>query len=228
MKQTVITQSYIKWAMVILVVVLAGCQAVTAPIANVQGSGTIISETRPINGFSQIEIYMGADLTLTQGDTENLTIEADDNLMPYILTSVRNGTLVIEHPANTNLESATPIQVRVGFRSLRDISVFGRSAITADDLQLNALSITFNGSGSTRLTGRVDQQEISIRGRADLFNFDLTGREIQLEISGTGRAEVNATERLDVTVAGMGIVHYRGDPVVTRNVSGTATIEHQS
>lgn len=221
-------KSLIMRAIVILVVALSGCQTVTVPIANVQGSGTIISEVRSISGFDRIEIYMGADLALRQGDAESLTIAADDNLMPYILSSVRNGALVIEHPANTNLESATPIQLWVAFGSLTGISIFGRSAITADDLQLDKLSIIFNGSGSTRLTGRVDQQDITIRGRADLFNFDLNSRAVELEISGTGRVEVNAAEQLDVTVAGMGIIHYRGDPVVTRNISGTATIEHQS
>ena len=51
----------------------------------------MITASRSVSGFSSIQVNLGAELVLTQGNGESLNIEADDNLMPYILTDVHNG-----------------------------------------------------------------------------------------------------------------------------------------
>ncbi len=207
-----------------LLILLAACQTTEVPIETVAGSGAVITEARAVVGFSGVQINMGADLVLTQGDTENLEIEADNNLMPYILTEVRGNVLVIETPDNVNLAPSQPIQVRMAFEELNAINVFGRSNITADDLNLEALELHFEGSGSTRLTGQVARQTIFIRGQATLNNMELDTAHTRVEISGSGTVEVNASDTLDVRIAGMGFVYYTGSPQITKDISGSATI----
>jgi hypothetical protein len=212
-----------KWMMVLLMM-LAACQIVENPFEIVEGSGAVITEERAVTGFSRVQINMGADLVLTQDDTESLSIQADDNLMPYILTDVRGGALVIETPDNVSLDPSQPIQVRVGFAELSEINIFGRSNVTADDLNLETLALHFAGSGSAQLTGQVANQTLTIRGQATLNNLELDTAHTRVEISGSGTVEVNASDTLDVTIAGMGFVYYAGSPQITQSISGSGTI----
>ncbi len=208
-----------------LTVLLAACGTNnTVNIQTIDGSGTIVTGERDVSGFSSIQINLGADLSLTSSDSESLSIEADDNLMDYIKAEVRNGMLVISTPDNTSLKPSQPIQLHVSFKELTTIEVNGSSAITGDDLNLDVLTVSFSGSGSTRLAGTVNNQTITIRGQATINNFDLSSQHVTIDISGSGILEVSAADTLNVTVAGMGTIRYKGDPTITRNISGTATI----
>jgi hypothetical protein len=210
----------------VMFVLLAACQN-TIILTLQQGSGSITTQERPISHFSAVQINLGADLVLTQGDTESLSIEADENLMQYIQTEVLNGKLIVSKPNDVSLAPSRPIRLSVGFTTLDTIEVFGASAITADHLDLDKLTLSFNGSGSTYLVGRVETQAISIRGQATLRNFDLMSRDVSVDIKGTGTVEVSASDTLNVTVEGMGNIRYSGSPQITQNISGTGTISQK-
>lgn len=212
----------------ILMLTVTACGTTIQPtLEGTRGSGTIISTQRDVDNFSTIQIYMGADLILTQSTTESLIIEADDNVMQYIETRIENGRLIVSKPDHINLDPSQTIHLNVSFNTLHEIEIFGSSNIKAGDLDLDALAISFSGSGSTRLTGKVNEQTITIRGQATIKNFDLTSRHVVIDISGNGTIEVNAEEMLDVTVAGMGTIRYTGNPTVIENVNGTANFVQQ-
>lgn len=211
-----------------ITLLLTACgTTINSNVETIRGSGNVITVERVVGNFTSIQVSMGADLVLTQGNGEALTLEADDNLMEYIQTDVQNGRLIITTPNNTSITTSQTVRVYVTFDTLQAIEIFGSSNITAENLNLDALTITFSGSGSTWLTGTVNEQTINIWGQATINNFDLTSRNVTVDISGNGTINVNATDTLDVTVAGMGDVHYTGSPTVTENVSGSANITQQ-
>ena len=212
---------------VLSILLLAACSTVQSNIQTIQGSGNVVTTERSVGDFTSIQVDMGADIVLTQGDSESLTIEAEDNLLPYIQTNIRNGRLVVLTPNNISLNLNQPLRLHITFNTLREIAIFGSSNITGDNLNLDALTITFSGSGSTWLTGTVNEQTINIRGQATINNFDLTSRNVTVDISGNGTINVNATDTLNVTVAGQGDIHYTGNPTITENVSGQANIAQQ-
>ncbi len=65
-----------------------------------RGSGIMATETREVSGYDAIEIEGYGNLIITQGETESLEIEAEDNILPHITTKVRNGTLHIRYDDN--------------------------------------------------------------------------------------------------------------------------------
>lgn len=212
-----------------LALMLAACDGLNnSTINSIEGSGNITTKVRTVSDFSRIQINLGADLVLTQGESESLTVEADDNLMQYIETKVEGGKLIVTTPDNTSLSPSQSIQLSVSFEELTNININGSSNITAEGLDLDELAISFSGSGSTKLSGSVDEQDITIRGMATIHNYDLTCDEVTIDISGSGTIEVTAEDTLDVTVAGMGSVHYAGSPTITQDVSGSATIAQRS
>jgi hypothetical protein len=48
----------------------------------------------------------------------------------------------------------------------------------------------------------------------------LSARKGVVRLAGAGAAEINAAEELDVTIDGMGVVRYRGNPRITKQISG--------
>lgn len=211
-----------------IALLVVGCTTINATTQSIQGSGTIVTVERVVGDFTSIQVNMGADLILTQGNSESLRIEADDNLIEHIKTDFRNGRLLITTPQNINLEPSAVIRVHVTFDALREIEILGRSNITGENLNLRALTLNFSGSGSTRLSGTVDEQTIIIRGLATINNADLASRDVTIDISGNGIISVNGEDNLNIIVAGSGDIHYTGNPVITRNISGTANIVRQT
>ena len=208
-----------------VLVALTACQTIfNTTVEAIRGSGKVVTASRSVSGFSSIQVNLGAELVLSQGNGESLNLEADDNLMPYILTDVHNGKLIVSTPNNTSLTPSSVIRLNVGFKTLSDIEIFGSSDISAKNLDLDTLTINFSGSGSTHLAGQVDTQNITIQGQATLRNFDLASRNVTANISGNGTVEVNAIDTLGITVAGMANIRYTGSPNITQNILGTASI----
>ena len=56
--------------------VIAGCSVVT-------GSGQVGSETPPVSGFTGVSLTDVGEGIVEQGESESLTIEADDNVLPF-------------------------------------------------------------------------------------------------------------------------------------------------
>lgn len=210
--------------LVSIIPILAACGQTISTTETIEGSGNVTASDREVTSFSQIQINLGADLTLTQGNDVSLQIEADDNLMSYIKTEVRNGRLIVSTPDNVSIRPSQTIQLQIGFETLSEIEILGSSAIHAEELDLNTLAVTFNGSGSTRLSGRVDNQTITIRGMATINNFDLISQQVNIDVAGNGTIEVHADETLDVVVAGMGNIFYTGDATVTQDISGAGSV----
>lgn len=210
--------------MVVLVVALSGC---TWMIEGVRGSRTVVRETREVSGFSEIRIEMGADATLVQGDGESLVIEADDNLMQHIETRVEGDRLIVSSTLRWRMAPSRPVHLTIGFDTLSAIEVRGNSDITGANLDLDELTLSFAGNGSTDLQGRVDRQIIRVAGNAKIHNFDLISRAAEVDILGNGEVEVTAKETLSIQVSGNGKVTYAGDPQLTQRVLGSATIERR-
>lgn len=71
------------WPVVVAVLVAAG-----AGCAVVRGSGNVVTEQRQVSGFNCIDLSGSGKLIIAQGSSEGLTIEAEDNIIGRIETSV--------------------------------------------------------------------------------------------------------------------------------------------
>ena len=78
----------------LIVFVSTACTVPFAPRL-VRGSGDVIVEERDVSDFEEILVTGAGRVIVTQGGSESLSIETDDNLMQYIETEVRGNTLEI-------------------------------------------------------------------------------------------------------------------------------------
>lgn len=50
---------------------------------SVKGSGVIKTETRNVSGFNRISVAIPGKVDVVQGNTESVSVESDDNIVPF-------------------------------------------------------------------------------------------------------------------------------------------------
>jgi hypothetical protein len=229
--------------------VAASAQVLAAPWSwggeQVQGSGRIVKQVRQVGNFSGLSLGLPGHLELRIGNTEGVTIEADDNLLPLVETVVENGTLKIRSTRrNLNLESKS-IRIVVQARSIERLALGGSGSIDADTLRGRKLDIDLGGSGSIKLkgvesdtlavslggsgdlkagAGTTGKLTVSIGGSGDVDLGRVQARSASVTIAGSGEATVWPRNELSATIAGSGDVNYYGDPQISKTSVGSGGV----
>lgn len=209
----------------------------------VEGNGQISKETRNISSFDQIEVSGGFTVILTQGLTENVEIEADENLFDLITTEVRGGVLDISSKENikgsrdvkiyVEVKDLTRVQLSgaVDLRSGNDLT-FDRLAINGSGassldltLQVTSLEAELSGANDITLVGKAKDFYAKLSGASDLKSFDFEVNNAEIKVTGAGDARVSASETLKVNISGAGSVTYKGDPRIEQNISGAGSLK---
>ena len=83
-----------------------------------------------------------------------------------------------------------------------------------------------SGSGEIYLTGTdtVETQSIEISGSGSVEAINLPVRKSTIDMSGSGDSKVYVLETLDVEISGSGEVIYKGNPIISQQVSGSGGI----
>ena len=240
----------------VLIVIFAVTSACIVPFSPrlIEGSGNIIVEDRKVSGFDNILVYGAGKVIVSQGNSESLSVETDDNLMKYIKTEVKGNTLEIGFTDSTlfssrrggaaldpsdgfifrvsvidlegiSVSGAAKFEVEKLKTDQLDISLSGAGDVTVDDLNATRLDVDISGAGDIELTGKVEVQNVVLSGFGRYQASDMESQEAAVTISGAGGAEVWVTETLDVTISGAGDVKYYGSPTVNPEISGVGRIQ---
>ena len=214
------------------------------PWRTVRGSGSVVEVTREVSGFTGVSLRGVGHLTIEQGETEGLRIEAEDNVTPYLETQVEGTTLVIATRSGVRLRPTRPIVFRVTLQELATLEISGSGEAEADGIEADDLSITVSGSGNASLpnlesdslrvsisgsgnvetSGRVQEQKLTISGSGEYRARDLESVQATVRVSGSGSATLRVSDSLDATVSGSGSVRYVGIPAVESRVTGSGSV----
>ena len=162
----------------------------------VTGSGKIVTETRDVSGFTSITLNGIGDVYVTQGQSASLTIEAEDNLVPYFETVVQGSTLTIgQKPeyTGTNLRPTKPIKFTVTLPELAAVTLAGSGNFIIGDIQT---------------TGDF---KISLLGSGDITTGDLEAANVNINLAGSGDVTLGAVtaDAVSSTTAGSGNISYQ-------------------
>lgn len=210
-----------------------------------RGNGVMKTETRQVTGFTGVGLSVPGKLEVKLGPTESVTIEADENLLALIETTVKGGELEIR-PIRRNLNfDAKAIRIVVQAKSIDSLSIGGSGSISAEQLRggkmkldiggsgsidvkrLDAerLEIAIGGSGDIKAAGAVKSVAVSIGGSGDVTAQNLVADNADVTIAGSGDTSIAVRTKLDVTIVGAGAVSYWGDPQLKRTVLGSGSIK---
>ncbi len=233
------------------IITLFAVLAVGCTYYGVTGSGRVTTENRTVSNFHAVTLAGIGEVTVTQGETEGLTVEAEDNLMPYIRTEVQNGTLVIDFGRDgerINVRPTRPIKFNLSVKNLDAVELSGAGRIQSanlkserltvhvsgagdvkvDHLEATDLSSTLSGTGNVDLAGQVKSQSLTVSGIGQYRAGDLNSQTAQVKVSGAGGSTVWASDNLDVHISGAGSVSYYGNPKIAERISGVGAVNHLS
>ena len=209
------------------------------------GNGHTVTEKRNVHDTRSINLSGNFDVQLSPDSTASLKIEADENLLPYIVTDEEGGQLVIKAREHTSLDSRNGIKIFVAANKLEEISISGAGSIVATDkfTGSNKLALGISGAGSLHInvntpkviahlsgvgsidiSGETKDAEIHISGVGNFKGNNLKAENVQVQLSGTGSANVFASTNLNVSISGVASVNYSGNPTVSKSVSGMGSV----
>jgi len=221
-----------KFALVVVSLILA----VTVCGCRNFGSGTIVSEERPVGDFDSVFVRGEGTVFLTQGEDVSVVVETDDNLISRVYTAVRGRTLELRYasgPLGTHLRPTEGYNYHITVVELENVKVEGSAEVFADgvvaekldleltgsgqidmdDLSADEVWVDTTGSGEITLSGEADTQKISLLGSGTFDGHDFEGRYVEVSSKGSGKVMVWATVDLDVSLTEEGEVRYYGDVV---------------
>lgn len=201
-------------------------------LGKVNGNGNVTTEDMDISDdFDEIKASRGWKVVLEKGDENNVTVEADENILDVAKIYVENGKLIIS--ADKNIGSATskmvfvtytdaPEQIRVSSGASleaeqtiknKNISLNASSggslkvAITAKDVETNVSS-----GGVIRVSGTADKVDASASSGGVAKISKLTSKDTYASASSGGVMSVYASDLLKAKASSGGTINYYGDP----------------
>ncbi len=178
-----------------------------------------------MSGFTAVSVSGEAHLIVDQTGTESLSIEADDNFLPELTSTVEDGVLKLGvKDFSVNLNPTKSIVYHLTAKTLNDIRTAGDVTVNATNLKTDSLGIHVAGAGTVTASGHAGRETIDLVGAGRYTGDDLTSDDATVSITGSGDAIVAAAKTLHVNVTGAGRVEYIGDPVVTQQVIGAGSV----
>jgi hypothetical protein len=226
--------------------VLSGCDIIDASLnaERIRGSGRIIQEKRDVRGFTEVRLASVGELNIQQSDRESLSIEAEDNILPKIITEVEGDRLVIRTERGVSISPTVTVRYSLTVKDLTGLELSGSGKIHAaairsqdfrlrlpgsgeirlDGLTADTLAAEISGSGKIEVPGKVVSQKVRISGSGDYDGHNLQCRSADVSVSGSGDSTVWVQDDLSASISGSGKVDYYGNPKVSKHVSGSGGI----
>ncbi|MDX1616902.1 MAG: DUF2807 domain-containing protein [Candidatus Promineifilaceae bacterium] len=191
--------------------------------ADVRGSGNALSEERTVAAFTGVSVCCGMQLILTQEEVTRVEIEAEDNLLPHILSQVRGERLVVEFEEGraTDYRPTLPIRVRVSAPTIRTLALSGGSRLTATALTTTELVLELSGGSQGNLISLVAERlELELSGGSELVGAAVETATVEIEGSGASQLafEELTGDRLTLELSGGGEMSVDGGRVAGQQI----------
>lgn len=189
------------------------------------GSGSVASESRSVSGFSGVTLSGVGRLEIRHSGAESLTVRADDNLLPYLESEVRNGILFLGNDAGINFRTDNEIVYELTVSELSRLTLSGVTFADVRGVDTDLLTVNVSGVSAARIRGNADRQRVTVSGVSSYDASRLTSRRVDIDISGVSSARVRVSEQLSGSVAGLCSLEYIGNPTVNVTVDSGSTLK---
>ncbi|MFA3781943.1 head GIN domain-containing protein [Melioribacteraceae bacterium 4301-Me] len=201
-----------------LIVVITGCG-----IWGIRGEGNLIEEKRDITSFNKINVAGAFTIDIIIKEKPSLSISAEENLLRYIKTEVKNGVLYID--TRKNISPIRSIKIYITTPQLNKIISSGANAIFVEGINNENLDIDLSGAGEIKLKGKSQNLKLDLSGVGEVNAQQLNAESVIVRVSGAANAKVYASKYLKASVSGVGSVDFYGNPEkVVSDVSGVGSI----
>lgn len=228
-------------------ILISSCEKQTTSVKDLKDNETVVSKvdsfhTITNNSLVNIEISNEVPkdevhLISTKENLEKIKYEIVDGELIFSQKSkslsLKNNTQII---AKINSENISKFKIS-GAGYIKSLIIQKSESIEteiqgAGNLELminnNSISNKIEGFGNISLKGRTNISKTEIEGAGNLDAFELETNITTVSIEGVGNANVNASEKIDANISGVGNLTYKGNPKeIIKSKSGLGSINQK-
>ena len=197
---------------------------------------------RTLPEFHTLNISGNFEVTIDANNTQMIEIDANEDVLPFVITKVKNKQLNIS--TSKDLGKTTFVKLKISMKYLKEINASGISEIEVNNINSDMLTVNISGasdivtngtigkfvvnvSGAADMNanGSTDEFIINVSGASDINAKNLKSKIVDINISGAGDIHVNAIDKLNVDISGVGDIKYTGSPSkISKDISGFGTV----
>ncbi len=185
-------KSYIiAWIIGLVTILLTGQHTNAAP-RRIKGSGKLVTKEQTIDAFNGVRVSRAIKANLVEGTSGKLTIEADDNLIDYIIARVEKGVLLLTIDSDIHSISSCHVTITVPTDgALYKISAASAAKVSCEpQITHREVDLSASSAASIQASVKAEACEIDLSSSATM---ELEVRCNDCSIEGSSAAELTAT-----------------------------------
>jgi hypothetical protein len=156
----------------------------------IDGNGNVTRQIRNVDtDFSKIDVSRGLNVTITQSDSYQVEVEADDNLQEHISVRIQEGTLIIT--SDDNIDEATSKNVHVTLPRLTGIEASSGASI-ANERVFTGGDISVKTSSGSEAELALEFENIRCESTSG-SSMTLKGKALKLNTESSSGSSIDAT-----------------------------------
>ncbi|MGL5878176.1 MAG: GIN domain-containing protein, partial [Xenococcaceae cyanobacterium] len=165
-----------------------------------------------LGSYNAIEVFGSYELEVSSQHLPSFQISGDDNILPLIITEVRNNILYIRVTNNVGISPRIKLKIRTSSDRIEKISTDGVNSLKVFQIGDRTFNLKQLGTGKTEIFGQTNNLAIDINGTVTVNSQNLFSQQASVKLLGTATVNVHAYEQLSVQILGVGTVNYYGNP----------------
>ena len=193
------------------------------------------TEIRNVRNFNGIKVATGIDLYIIMGNTEEVKIVADDDIIDDIVTEVKDGTLHIYLDKNNWFNWGRINETRKAYVTVEQLGMIDASSgsdvrsentLKGDDMEIEAssgsdvyldlvyknVSLKTSSGSDAKLTGKAKYFTASASSGSDIVARDFETEKCKVKASSGSDATVNVSDELIAKASSGADIRYYGNP----------------
>ena len=222
-----------------------GLLACGVGFGDIKGSGKVMTQQLPISDFTKVEAGNSFKVTITQADSFDVQVKADDNLIEHLDVRKSDDTLIIRLVPGKSTRNAT-LEAEVSLPELTSVKLTGASKGTvrgfasegefradlsgasrlSGEIQAAHTDLKLSGASSVDLAGSSSSFSIKGSGASSAVMEDFAINSAEVHLSGASSATLNVKDSFSpVALSGASRLVYLGDPTFKDfHTSGASSI----
>ncbi|KGL63301.1 head GIN domain-containing protein [Polaribacter sp. Hel1_85] len=198
----------------------------------IKGNGNVVTVNRTTSDYDAVSVGGSFDVILVKGKEGKITIEGEENIIPYIETEVSGDILKIKFKKNTNIRTTRRLTVTVPYKTIESVALAGSGKITCNSIikandfkaslggsgditlkvEADEIKASIGGSGNINLEGNSNELTCSIAGSGSVRAYGLETDEVYANVAGSGSIKTTVKSKIKAKLVGSGSVYYKGNP----------------
>lgn len=188
-------------------------------------SATEELQQRQLPDFHAIQVEGGFVVNVMLSDEQSATMKTKQATLDNLSTEVKKGVLYIRQ---THDAVSDPGTIIIQARQLKQLNTAGQAKVAIAGIADQQFTANIVGASVVRLVGHAREFVANTLGGAQVDASNLMVEKAAIHLKDKSEMRVNASDQLDITMHGDGLVEYMGRPGINQRIFGTGQVRRMS